>query len=320
MTTAPFPSRAFIPGLIRAWVRVYCAGASDELRLTRQVEIQSDLWEHYADRLAEGANPATIGVEAFSRMLRGIPCDIAWRFQAEGFQLNIHFPVERIAGLMLLFLIIPFIAGTAISGYDTGRESWPDEFDRFAEISSRNREMTATLHGAIGILTLAGVGLLFATVRDRSPRLITVSCALLGAAGTIMLVNSALYRTMSELADEHLVTGNGVLVSNARALALSIEALAMMNVTSATAGILTLAIALSRLAMIPRWTIVLPLVGAAAPILWVGLGSAFPGSSWWTIGIAFVAVALWLVIAGLWLLFGGSRRATMPPRPIETPA
>jgi hypothetical protein len=320
MITISHPLQGFVPALVRGWARLYCAGISQNARATRQIEIDSDLWEHYTDRLAQGANPATVGVEAFSRMLRGVPSDIAWRVQAEGFHVNIHFPIERIAGVFLLFLVIPFVAGSAISGYDTGRELWPEEFARFADMSSRNREITGTLHGIIGILMIAGVGILFATVRDRSPKLITVACALLGAAGTIMLVNAALYRTMSELADEYLRTSNGALVSNARALALTIEGLAIMNTTATTAGVLSLAVALSRLGMVPRWTLVFPVIGAAAPVMLLGLSSVLPDSTWWYIMIAFVAVALWLLIAGLWLLFGGSRGASPALRPTGTPA
>lgn len=310
-----------VPALVRAWTRLYCVGVSEQARTIRHIEIDSDLWEHYTDRIARGANPASVGLDAFSRMLRGVPSDIAWRVQAEGFHMNINFPVERIAGVLLLFLVVPFIAGTAISGYDTSRDSWPGEFQRFADMSSRSREMTGTAHGIIGVLLIAGVGILFTTVRDRSPKLVTVACALLAAAGTIMLVNAALYRTMSELANEYSRTSSGTLVSNARAIALTIEGLAVMNAAATTAGILSLAVALTRLGMVPRWTIVLPVIGAAAPVMLLGLEWVLPSSAWWYIMVVvFLAVALWLIIAGFWLLFGGSRGATPMPRPIETPA
>jgi|GEM_PF-6711759 len=314
MTTALVPAGGFVPGLVRRWVRLYCTAMPETARAARQLEIDSDLWEHYSDRLATGLSPALVSTEVLGRMLRGVPSDIAWRIQAEGFHVNIQFPVERIAGLFLLFLIVPFVAGTAISGYDTRHEYWPDEFRRFAGISSHERQLTGMLHGAIGLLTIAGVAILFATVRERSPKLITVACALLAAAGTIMLVNAALYRALSETADEFLATGNSGLASNARALALAIEGLAMMNVTATTSGVLCLAVALVRMAMVPRWTVVLPIAGLAAPVLWIGLGSAFPDSAWWTVAVAFVAVALWLIISGIWLLFGGSSRA----RPLES--
>lgn len=320
MIAMPHSLPGFVPAVVRGWARLYCAGVSEGARVIRQIEINSDLWEHYTDRLAQGANPAAVGVEAFSRMLRGVPSDIAWRVQAEGFHVNINFPVERIAGVLLLFLLVPFIAGTAISGYDTSRTAWPDEFQRFANMSSTSREMTGTLHGVIGILAIAGVGILFATVRDRSPKLISVACALLAAAATIMLVNAAIYRTMSELADEYQRSNNLSLVSNARVLALTIEGLAMMNTTATSAGILSLAVALARLGMVPRWTVVLPVIGAAAPVLLLGLSSLLPDSTWWWIALAFLAIGIWLLIAGFWLLFGGSRGASPAPRSVEVPA
>ena len=318
MTTAVTSPPGVVPGLARAWVRLYCTGMSTARREVRQLEIESDLWEHFADRTAEGVSPALTSVETVSRLLRGVPSDIAWRFQAEGFHVNISFPVERIAGILLLFLIIPFVAGTAISGYDTGASGWQSEFERFADMSSRARGGTGFLHGAIGFATLAGVAILYTSFRDRSARLIALACTFLLAAGLIMLVNAAIYRSMSALADEYRISGDLSLARDARALALVLEALAMANAAATTSGLLALGGALVRLRMVPRWTLALPAMGALGPILWIVLGSVFPDGAWFAIGIAFMTVALWLLICGVWLLFGGS--AKYPPVPSEAPA
>jgi len=308
VTAALSAPPGIVPGLTRAWVNLYCLGLTSEARAIRRLEIESDLWEHFSDRAAEGVSPALVSVEAFSRMLRGIPSDIAWRFQAEGFHVNINFPVERIAGVLLLFLIIPFVAGTAISGYDTGRSDWPDEFERFARISSGGREATAGLHALVGVVTIASAAILYSSLGDRSPRLVTLASFLLLAAGVIMLVNATVYRSMSHLADEFLATNDTSLVVTARSLALTIEGLAMANATVTTSGLFALGAALARLQMVPRWTLALPALGALGPVLLIGLGSVFPSAGWWVIGLTFMLVALWLLICGIWLLFGGSTR------------
>jgi len=307
-----------VPGLTRLWVRLYCMGMSEQARVVRLLEIESDLWEHFADRSMERISPAAINVEALGRMLRGVPSDIAWRIQAEGFHVNIQFPVERLAGLLLLFLIVPFIAGTAISGYDTGRTEWPGEFLRFSEMSSRSREGTALLHGAIGWLTIAGVAWLYATMHERSPRLIAVACALLAAAGTIMLVNAALYRAMSGLADGFTAGSDASLVTTARGFALSVEALSMANASATTSGLFCLGTALIRLGMVPRWTLVLPAAGFVGTILWTVLGPVFGDAAWLAITFGFIAVALWLLICGIWLLVGGSKLQSMKGLPAHT--
>lgn len=308
MTTAVFSPPGIVPSLTRAWVNLYCIGMTSEARAIRRLEIESDLWEHFADRAAEGVSSALTSVETFSRLLRGVPSDIAWRVQAEGFHMNINIPIERLAGVLLLFLIIPFVAGTAISGYDTGRSGWPDEFQRFAEMSSSGRAATAGLHALIGVLTIAASAILLTSLGERSRRLVALASSLLLVAGVIMLINATVYRSMSHLADEYLATGNASLLPTARSLALTVEGLSMVNGTLTTSGLLALGIALVRLGTVPKWTVVLPALGAIGPLLWVGLGSAFPDSAWWTIAVTFTLVALWLLICGFWLLFGGSNR------------
>lgn len=307
MTAAVFSPPGLVPSLTRAWVSLYCIGMTSEARGVRRLEIESDLWEHFSDRAVEGASPAHVSVEAFSRMLRGVPSDIAWRFQAEGFQVNINFPVERFAGLVLLLLIVPFIAGAAISGYDTSRTEWPSEFARFADIPSWQRTTTSLLHGGVGILMIAGASQLMVMLRDRSSRLGALGSALLIAAGVLMLVNAAVYRALSGLADEFLSQADASLVSSARGFAIAVETLAMGNFMTTTSGILCLGFALAHLALVPRWTLILPGVGVVGAILWI-VGPSFGDSAWIGIGVGWLAVALWLIVCGVWLLFGGGRR------------
>lgn len=56
MTAAAVSSPpGIVPRLARAWVRLYCTGMTGEVRTIRRIEIESDLWEHYADRAESSA-------------------------------------------------------------------------------------------------------------------------------------------------------------------------------------------------------------------------------------------------------------------------
>jgi hypothetical protein len=185
-------------------------------------------------------------------------------------------------------------------------------------MSSRSREATALLHGAIGWVTIAGVAWLYATTDERSPRLIAVACALLAAAGTIMLVNAALYRAMSGLADGFATRSDASLVTTARGFALSVEALSMANATATISGLFCLGTALTRLGLVPRWTLVLPAAGFGGTVLWPALGPAFGDAAWLATVFGFIAVALWLLFCGIWLLFGGSKLQPKQSLPAHT--
>jgi hypothetical protein len=318
MTAALIRPPGVIPAVTRSWVRLYCTGMAEEAKAIRQLEIESDLWEHFADRQAEGANPAETNIEMFGRLLRGVPSDIAWRFQAEGFQMNINIPLERFAGLLLLFLIIPFIAGVSIAGYDFSRDAWPGEFERFSDISSRARDATGILHGFIGLLLIAAAAQFFALLRDRSPRLVTLGAALLTSAGVVMLINAAVYRAMSTLANDYAASGDESLVATARSVGVALETLAIANMAATTCGIFCVSTALVRLAMVPRWTAALPIAGMVSLIGTATIGAAFE-ATWLFFMAGFFSQGLWLLIAGGWLLFGGSKPAS-PPLPEAMPA
>jgi ACR3 family arsenite efflux pump ArsB len=288
---------------------VYCLGSTEATRAMRSVEIESDLWEQFADGRAAGVSPAVISLETLSRVLRGVPNDIAWRFQVEAFHMNIQFPVERLAGVLILFLIIPFIAGTTISGYDTSQDGWASEFARFSDIPARNRDLTALAHAAIGLLLIGAVSQAFVTLRERSPKLVTLGSALLLTAGVIMLVNAAAYRAMSGVANDYLATGDSSLLVTGRAFAHVVESLAAANLFATVAGILAFAVALVRLRMVPRWTVALPTFGVSAPFLWVPLDAALGDVGWLVMSLGLLSVTAWLLICGVWLLFGGSKTA-----------
>jgi hypothetical protein len=306
MTSASLPLPGVMPQITGAWVRLYSIGLSDEARALRRIDIQSDLWEHFTDRQAEGQSVASINIEVLGRLLRGVPSDIAWRFQVEGFQMNIHFPIERFVGLLLLLLIAPLVMGVGLSGYDLSMEKWSGEFARFAEMSTRMRELNVLSHAAIGAVLIATAAWFFALLRERSPRLLTLGFSFLTTAGVLMLVNAAVYRGMSGLADAYLASADTSLVATARSFGLATEALAMANMVAMSGGMLAIGFALARLGMVPRWTTVLPVLGLAGALTWA---VNRPGDvTWIAVMVGLISVVLWLVICGGWLLLGGGTR------------
>jgi hypothetical protein len=69
---------AAVLALTRAWLRVYTCGAQPRLARARRTEIESDLWEMQHD--ADLGPPLRYACIALTRLITGIPDDIAWRF------------------------------------------------------------------------------------------------------------------------------------------------------------------------------------------------------------------------------------------------
>ena len=66
--------------VVRWWVRRYTAGLLHPHGAERRSEIESDVAEHRLDRLADGWAHCRIARERLTRLFRGIPADLAWRF------------------------------------------------------------------------------------------------------------------------------------------------------------------------------------------------------------------------------------------------
>jgi len=309
--TAYFESRrarGFAVALTLFWARCYSIGLSSRVRQRRRLELESDLWEHSSDRIEAGASPALVNVEVLGRLLRGIPSDIAWRFQAEGLNLNINIPIERIVGILLLFMIVPFTAGAAIAGYDTSRSSWHSEIQRFSEMSETARTGTQVLHGVIGLGLVAAAGLILGGLAPRSPRLITTASAFLGVAGLIMVVNSAFYGMQSDTASEWARTRDAATMETARTYARAVEGLAHLNLVATVSGVCLLAIAAHRLAIVPRPMAWLAAASVGALSLTVVSSIAdIGGLAWAGFGLTWLFAGLWLIISGVYLVLGGAK-------------
>ena len=65
--------------LTRWWVSVYSRGLPEHERSARRAEIDSDLWEHTHFGAESGQRHADTGFEILTRLLLGIPADLAWR-------------------------------------------------------------------------------------------------------------------------------------------------------------------------------------------------------------------------------------------------
>ena len=97
-------------GAIHTWTRLYTAGARPAPRDARRGQIASDLWEHEADALAEATTPRALAGEVASRVLRGVPADLAWRLRTGGIEIRSTFVIERSSGLVMV-LVVLLIAG-----------------------------------------------------------------------------------------------------------------------------------------------------------------------------------------------------------------
>jgi hypothetical protein len=65
--------------LTRWWVSVYSRGLPADEQAARRAEMDSDLWEHTHLGAESGQRPADTGLEILTRLLLGIPADLAWR-------------------------------------------------------------------------------------------------------------------------------------------------------------------------------------------------------------------------------------------------
>jgi len=292
------------------WARCYSVGLRPGTRERRHSELESDLWEHYSDRRDEGASPAEVNIEVLGRLLRGMPSDMAWRFQAEGFNLNINFPVERLAGVLLLFLLVPLLAGGSIANFDTRSAEWPGSFYEFAGSSDGSRQFTQVTHAAIGILLIAAAALMLGALGTRSPRLVTPAAMLLGAGGLVMIMNSALYAMLSSTADDYRRTSDPGLIHTARNYAIGIETLGLVQLTVVSMGVVVFAFAAFRLGIVPRWALALSAVSLVSLVGAVVEEARDNGTAAWALlMVTWLTTMLWLLVFGVYLLVGGGRKS-----------
>ena len=305
----PSPTGGVAFALVRGWVRIYTLGMTSERRERRRTEIESDLWENREDRMATGAAPATVSLELLGRCLRGVPADLLWRYQMEGPAMNIHFSIDRVAGALLLGMVLFLLIASSIGGYDPANGAGFDgELRRAASVPASANMVFFTLSGIGLIAAAAGLTRAF---RDRSPMLAHLSGVGLAAAGTLTLVSTALYGAFASLADDYVASEGAVAIqtsANARTLLLVLSSTNAMGGLLAVMSIWGLALLAAREKMVPGWIGVFPLISAAGAATAIAgfVTSASDNLEWLGSAVAVLAVLLWLIIAGAWIVLGGN--------------
>lgn len=302
--------------IARGWVATYTTGLAPALRDSRRAEIASDVWEHHRD--AEEARRSAWGFAAsvLSRAARGAPADLLWRANVEGPKMNINIPFQRIVGGLFLAMIVLTMVTIGISGYDTSREGFGDELVRLANLSTAADNANAFFRVFTSLALIAGAGLLFANLKDRSPILAPVAAFGIAAAGLLGLVAGALQLVFVELAEEY-VTSSGahqqeVLVT-ARGFAIAVENTTGAAFFALVLSTYVLAILAGREALVPRWLIGIPVLSAILTgIALITRASGSDDGNWILLMGGMLSSVLWLLIAGLWLLLTpGERHASL---------
>ena len=289
------------------WVRLYTAGLAPESRARRLGQVQSDVWEHSADRLSEGVAPAIIGLETLGRAVRGAAADILWRFQLEGPKMQINIPIERIGGAVLLVLVAAAALSLTANGYDPDRNGFEEELQRLADVSGWQATMYTAAQVLSGLVMLGGAVLLCLALRRYAPTLALLSAGALAATGLLALVTAAIYATAADLADEWAAATpeqSDSVLTTARAFIVLLDTVSPVESVTLALSVFGFAAITARHHLVPRW---LGFVGGASA---VSLGAAFvtvdDGASWGFLILGFLLMILWLLVAGVWLLLGGS--------------
>jgi hypothetical protein len=296
-------------------VGTYTTGLAADDREVRRAEIASDLWEHQRDAEGEGTRHPVIGLSIISRVLRGIPADVLWRAKMEGPKMDIRIPFERLAGGLLLAMIVLMMITFAIDGYDTSADTFEGELRRLAALGSASDNGNAFFRIATGLALIGAAAGFYVTLRERSPVLATMASFGLMAAAVLELVASGLQMVFVQLANEYVAASAAdqlALLTNARTVAITVQHTTGAAMFALLFSLYVLAILAGREKLVPRWMIGLPIMSAV--IFGGALIAATAGASdtWeWiaVMGGVFIGV-LWLLIAGLWLIFTPKQEVT----------
>jgi hypothetical protein len=101
--------------LVARWVRLYTRNLPPGAAERRRDEIDADLHDHIAHERAAGTGERRIASSIASRMLRGLPADVAWRGHNRKDTMT-HRSVVRVALVTGLILLIPLIATLSTDG------------------------------------------------------------------------------------------------------------------------------------------------------------------------------------------------------------
>ena len=294
------------PRVVSWWTAAYTAGLAPSVRNTRRAEIASDVWEHSKDMAADSETLAGRAIGVVSRLVRGIPADLLWRVNVEGPKMDIRIPFERITGALLLAMVLLLMITTSISGYDTAREGFDSELRRLADMSNAAHNANAFFRAVAGVALIAAAAALYTNLKDRSPMLSAMAAFGIAAAGVLALIAGALQLVFVELAQEYVASSGAhqeqVLVT-ARGFAVATQNTVGAAFIALVLSTYTLAILAGREALVPRWLIGIPVISA------VTIGGSLIAQAvgadleWWILVSGLFMNLIWLLFAGLWLLF-----------------
>ncbi|MGD9932592.1 MAG: hypothetical protein AB7T37_02650 [Dehalococcoidia bacterium] len=312
MSAIPYRRQGFTASAIRTWVRFYTLGLPEEQRERRLFQIESDLWEHWQDRAETQAPPLLLTWETTDRALRGMAADILWRLQLEGPKVNIHIPIERLAGAFVLLLIVGMVLSTSAAGYDASADGFETELERLASVKSWQADVYTFFQTISGLGMLLAGAVFFTQLRDRAHAAAAVSAFLLTGAGVLALATSAIYFSAADLADEWIASGRSENELNtARAMTLLLTGLSVPLLVTLASAVYTLAFSTSRHRLV------------AHPLGWLAVASggfflaaavaelAGTDAGWILMSGALLLMVVWMVSTGFQLLLGG--RATISP-------
>ena len=290
----------------RYWTAAYTLGLAPQVRDARRAEIASDVWEQHRDIVTEGRSAWRFLGSVFSRIMRGAPADLLWRVNVEGPKMDIKIPFERIVGGLLLAMVVLLMITTSISGYDTGREGFDSELRRLAGLGNAAHNGNAFFRALTGVALIAAAALLYTNLKDRSPMLSAMAAFGIAGAGVLALIAGALQLVFVELAQEYVASSGAhqeqVLVT-ARGFAVATDNTVGAAFIALVLSIYTMAILAGREGLVPRWLIGIPVMSAA--IIGGSLIAQAAGANlqWWILISGMFMSTIWLLIAGLWLLF-----------------
>ena len=290
----------------RGWTAAYTLGLAAQVRDARRAEIASDVWEHHCDIVTGGRPAWKFFGSVFGRIVRGAPADLLWRVNVEGPKMDIKIPFERIVGGSLLAMVVLLMITTSISGYDTSREGFDGELRRLADLSNAANKVNAFFRALTGVALIAAAAALYTNLKARSSMLSAMAAFGIAAAGVLALIAGALQLVFVELAQEYVASSGAhqeqVLVT-ARGFAVATENTVGAAFIALVLSIYVLAILAGREGLVPRWLIGIPVISAAVIGGCLVAQAAGADLQWWILISGMFMSAIWLVIAGLWLLF-----------------
>jgi hypothetical protein len=310
----------------QAWTRVYTLGVAPGLRERRIAQIASDSWEHLDDARLEGRGGIAANFELLGRSVRGMAADLTWRFQLEGPLVNISIPIEKVAGIFFLGLVLAMALSLSANGYDASHDGfYGGELERLADVGGSAAGVYAALQVASGLAMVFAAGVFYRLLNDRAPVAAMVASLSLAAAGLVVLIGSVVYFAATDLADEWAANpADPAPATVARGLLVILGGLAGLLMVTLAIAVYSLAIASLRLGLVRRP--ITYMAGASAVCLVAAL-FALPLTDsgefvWIASSFGLLLMWLWVAAAGISLVFGGGSRRSgaAPPPPSPQPA